>query len=385
MMNLSAMVSGKPEDTIDRSIGIVAITRNGVNLALQLQKMLPQSTCYVPMRHRFALAMGAEAFEKLPAVFPKVWSKHSAVACIMATGIVIRQIAPLIKHKTTDPAVVVLDEKGRFVISLLSGHLGGANELAQKIAQLIEGQAVITTASDVQGRPAIDLIARHAGLEIENSEMIARLTRSFLEHERIWIYDPYNCLRPYLKAEQNVTWLAGIECGRDPKLENGQSAYNRFTDDRDPKSSLPGIWVSEYTAPANEECLLLRPKNLVVGLGCNKGTSSDEMIALLRNVFAEAGLSLRSIRNLTSIDLKRDEPAILHTAKWLDRPIKFYSRKETQHISVPNPSELVATHIGVPSVCEATALLSSNNGKLIISKRKTANVTLAVARAGSLS
>ena len=377
------MVSESRDAGPPLSVGIIAITVNGVGLALQLQKGLPGSVCYVPSRHHFALAMGAVGYQRLGTLLPEVWSKHDALVCIMATGIVVRQIAPLIKHKMQDPAVVVLDEKGQFVISLLSGHLGGANRLAQKIAQMIEGQAVITTASDVQDKPAIDLIAKEAGLEIENPAIVARLTRSLLEDEKIWIFDPHKLLKPYLKSGDNLIWLpCGEDSGaREDGEEGGQHAIDSVIRAQYSAGVSSGIWVSEYLAPAQTRCLCLRPRNLVVGLGCNRGTSSGEMMTLLQEVFADEKLSIISIRNLVSIDLKADEPAILKTAESLNRPVHFYSGAEIKNISVPNPSDLVETHVGVPSVCEAAALLSAQSGELIIPKRKTANVTLAVARA----
>ncbi|MDY0041281.1 MAG: cobalamin biosynthesis protein, partial [Desulforhabdus sp.] len=365
------------------SVGIVAITRHGTGLALQLQKGLPGSVCYVPKRHDFALAMGAAGYGRLGTLISKIWPKHDALICIMATGIVVRLIAPLLKHKAQDPAVVVLDEKGKFVISLLSGHLGGANRLAQRVAQMVEGQAIITTASDVHHKPALDLIAKEARLEIENPGMVARLTRSFLENETIWIFDPGRRLRDYLKNERNLIWLPETRDAEPAAKEKdgGRAAISAAIEAQPSAGVSPGIWVSEYLAPASTESLHLRPHNLVVGLGCNKGTSSGEMIALLQKVFADEKLSMRSIRNIASIDLKAEEPAILETAEWLDRPIQFYSGPEIKNVSVPNPSDLVEIHVGVASVCEAAALLSAQPGDLIIPKRKTANVTLAVARA----
>lgn len=161
----------------DLPIAILAITRQGTALALQIQARLPGSVCHVPVRHRFALAMGAVGFHRVGAVFREVWGNVSAIICIMATGIVVRTIAPLLTHKALDPAVVVLDERGQFVISLVSGHLGGANRLTAEVARLTGGQAVITTASDVRNKPALDLIARREGLEVENVEMLTRLAR----------------------------------------------------------------------------------------------------------------------------------------------------------------------------------------------------------------
>jgi cobalt-precorrin 5A hydrolase len=127
---------------------------------------------------------------------------------------------------------------------------------------------------------------------------------------------------------------------------------------------------------------VLRPRNLVVGIGCNRGAPVKELLDLLAEVFEKNGLSLVSIRNLASVDLKADEPAIREAAEALRRPVRFYSRHDIENINVPNPSAVVAAHIGVESVCEATALLSAQAETLLIPKQKTANVTLAVARVG---
>jgi cobalt-precorrin 5A hydrolase len=346
---------------------VIAVTRNGVNLALQVRTGLPGSVCYVPTRHRFALALGAVGYDRLGTLIPELWSQFKALVFIMATGIVVRQIAPLLKHKTVDPAVVVLDERGKYVISLVSGHLGGANGLAEVIARITEGQAVITTASEVQDRPALDLIAQELGLGMENPEMLSAVARSLLEDEPVWVYDPEGWLRPPFEGALNITWL-------DEKA---------VASDHDTRGV--GIWVSEYLAPTGLQCLLLRPRNLVVGVGCNRGSPAEEILDLLRTVFDRERLSLLSIRNLASIDVKSDEKGILEAARLLGRPVHFYSPQHLEKVAVPNPSPVVLAHVGVESVCEASALLSAQNSELLMAKQKTVNVTLAIARAGSPS
>lgn len=336
-----------------------------MKLALQIQAKLPGCVCYVPNRHSFALAMGAIGFDRLGAVVPPLWQHFRALVFIMATGIVVRQIAPLLKHKTLDPAVVVLDERGKFVISLVSGHLGGANRLASIIAEITNGQAVLTTASDVQKRPAIDLIAQQLGLNIENPVMLAPVARRLLEDELIWVYDPHHCLDLYLAEEEQILWLREMPTvSEDPLAE-------------------AGIWISEHQPPAGWPCLMLRPRTLVVGIGCNRGTPAEEILDLLISTFDRECLSLQSIRNLATVDVKADEEGILMTGRKLGRPLHFYSRQEIEKVAVPNPSALVLAHMGVESVCEATALVSAQSSELIVTKVKTANVTLAVARVGS--
>lgn len=365
-------------------VAILALTKHGANLALQLQSRMPGSVCYVPVRHRFALAMGAVGFDRLADALQWVWPKFSALICIMATGIVVRQIAPHLSHKKDDPAVVVLDERGKFVISLVSGHLGGANRLARHVARLTGGQAVVTTATDVQNRPALDLIAREAGLEIENFEMLSRVARALLEEEPLWIYDPEGRLRSYLAHEPSINWLTQAPAVSPPSaavpVQENLEGCSEAPDYAGGHAENPGVWVSETLVPPSLKCLVLRPRNLVVGIGCNRGTPAGEILDLLREVFLREKLSAASIRNLSSIDLKADETGLLGAAAALQRPVYFYPREAVEKITVPNPSEQVARHIGVSSVCEATALLSARSQTLIVPKQKTLNVTLAVAR-----
>jgi cobalt-precorrin 5A hydrolase len=354
------------EHAANPSIAIVALTRHGVQLALQIQAKLPDSACYVPLRHQFALAMGARGFQRLADVFREVWDNCRALICIMATGIVVRHLAPLLRHKAVDPAVVVLDERGQFAISLVSGHLGGANQIALDVAAITGGQAVITTASDVQGQPALDLIAQQAVLEVENPSLLARTTRALLEGEGIWVFDAEQLLLPHLAEVSGIEWLSREE------LDTEGIPADRL-----------GIWVSEEPSPSAATCLWLRPRNLVVGVGCNRGTQAHEILDLIRMVFAGLALALPAIRNLASIDLKKDEPGLLEAARVLQRPIRFYARNQLETINVPHPSAAVEYHIGVASVCEAAALFSAadqGQARLLVGKHKTANATVAVAR-----
>ncbi len=356
----------------DSPIAIVAITRNGVRVAMQVQGKLSGSVAYVPERHGFALAMGAVGFHRIGNLFPEIWRRHRALICIMATGIVVRLIAPLLRHKTTDPAVVVLDERAQYVISLVSGHLGGANALARRVAALTGGQAVITTASDVDHKPALDLVALELGLEIENPGMLGRLARAILEEEPFWVFDPEGFLRPHVATLKNVMRL------ELPQASEGSGGWPSL-------EGRPGVWVSELVPPSHLECLMLRPRNLILGVGCNRGTEAGEILRLIASTLDETGLSVHSIRNLASIDLKSDEPGLLEAARTLNRPVHFYPRGKLEGVTVPNPSPLVESHVGVQSVCEATALLSAESRSLLVTKRKTANATLAIARVASPS
>ncbi|MHC1726720.1 MAG: cobalt-precorrin 5A hydrolase [Syntrophobacteraceae bacterium] len=372
MTKRSAISSGTPQNPSSDGTAIFALTRKGAELAARLCGQIPGSTCFCNSRYALPKMI---PFRKMADAFQSAWHGYDSIICIMGCGIVVRMLAPLISDKMSDPAVVVLDQDGRFVISLLSGHIGGANELAGKIALITGGQAVITTASDLQDKPAIDLAAMRAGLRVENREMLGRIEAAILDDEPIWIYDPEGILLKHLPAEHGLNVIASDYVDKivAAGAENAESEL---------RASL-GIWVSEYLVPPGVSCLKLRPGNLVIGIGCNRGTASEEIIAFVVRSLEESALSPLSIRNFASIDLKSDERGLLDAASAFQKQVQFCTRKQIAGISVPNPSAAVARHIGAESVCEASALWSAGVRKLLATKRKSGNCTLAIARVSS--
>jgi cobalt-precorrin 5A hydrolase len=303
-------------------------------------------------------------FEHISEVFPSAWRECDSIVCIMSCGIAVRMVSALLEDKTVDPAVVVLDQDGRFAISLVSGHIGGANELARKVARITGGQAVITTASDLQDRPAIDLAAKSAGLLIENSGILSRIQAAILDEEPLWIFDPDELLLKHLPADHGLRVVRAFE-------EPGAL-----------RAGL-GIWVSELLSPRSVRCLKLRPANLVIGIGCNRGTASEEIVGFIGKKLKENRLAPLSIKRFATLDIKSNESGLLDAARAFNRPIHFCARKEIESIAVPNPSETVARHVGAKSVCEASALWSAGTQELLVPKRKARNCTLAVARVSS--
>lgn len=396
MTHRSAMDSERRNTTPESSVAIVALTRAGGELALELASRFEGSDCFLPAWHGM---QGCRSFDRLGDLLPGIWESYDGIVCIMAAGIVVRLIAPLLSHKTVDPAVVVVDENGEYAVSLVSGHLGGANLLAKKVAEKVGGRAVITTASDVRGKPAVDMVAVQEGFDIENIGMVKQISRAVLEDEATWIYDPGGRIRPFFESFPNVMCCPGSAPSKEESPGICRSVRRGNSIDSAPVSSpdwagqtmeehrfirsVPGVWASERLAPRRVRCLKLRPRNLVIGVGCNRSTASDEIVGLIRKVFLKFGLSLLSVRNLASVDLKADEQGIIEAAEILNRPIYFYSRDEAGKISVPNPSDMVGKHIGVQSVCEATAKLSARADEILVPKQKTANATVAVARVSS--
>lgn len=341
---------------------IFALTRRGAGLAALICAGLPGSSCFC--NRRYALP-GMEPFVKIADVFPAAWREFDSIIFVMSCGIAVRTITPFLRDKFTDPAVVVADQEGRFAVSLVSGHIGGANELAERVAAITGGLAVITTASDLQEKPAIDLAAKEADLLIENRWMAERVEAAILDGEPLWIFDPEELLIRLLPADHGL------------KVIGPEDGLRSLGD-------ASGIWVSEILAPGGLKCLNLRPVNLVIGVGCNRGTSAEEIVGFIRGKLEENGLAELSIRNLASLDIKSDERGLLDAARTFGRPIHFCSRVDIEGISVPNPSERVARHVGAESVCEASALWSAGTRELLVPKQKAGNCTMAVARVSSL-
>lgn len=342
---------------------IWAITPNGAELARSMAGKISGSTLFLSQK----LAAGCDAangFNRLRDAVDSQFPRYSDHIFIMATGIVVRTIARHLAHKTTDPAVVVCDEAGRFAVSLVSGHVGGANALARTVARITGGQPVITTATDVNRLPAIDMVAVQNNLSIENPDAIKTVNMALLTGDPIALHDPYGKVAPHLPQEQIIATAANTL---------GQSHAGAHA----------GIFVDHIRLDLPPQVLVLRPGSLVAGMGCNRGTDTQEMRGLLEKTLATHNLAISSLRALATVDLKADEPGLLALAEVLDIPLNTFTRDRLNGVEqVPTPSAMVEKHIGVKSVCEAAALLATHRGRLIVPKHKTANVTVAVAADG---
>jgi len=355
---------------VGSQIAIWALTPDGARLALKIAAKLPGSVLFFSERLADAHSNVIRFSRLKDAVAEHFWN-YPAHIFIMSTGIAVRMIAPLIEHKTQDPAVLAADEKGLHVISLLSGHLGGANALTLKVAKLIRADPVITTATDLQGVPAIDLLAQKKNLIIENPDAIKHVSMALLTGEPIVIHDPYRILHHDLTDVLNI----------QHPTSNIQHRMSK-TEDRTSNIEQPsGVFVDDICQTLTEKILVLRPASLVAGIGCNRNTSADEMRMLLSDVLARFKLSKRSLKCLASIDLKADEKGLLALAEELYLPLKFFNREALNSVkTIENPSAVVEKYVGVKSVCEAAAILGANQGQLIAPKQNTPNVTVAIAR-----
>jgi cobalt-precorrin 5A hydrolase len=346
---------------------IWVITPNGVKLAKRIVKDLSGADVYLSDRIIDA-KLPANTFQTISEALANNFEKYSGHIFIMSTGIVVRVIAPFIRHKTEDPAVVVVDDQGRHAISLLAGHLGGANMLTHKVAKLLGANPVITTATDVSRKPAIDIVAKAKKLHIENPQAIKAVNMALLTDQKIYLHDPYVLL------QNDIPNTA-------PWPEDGFQAGGTAKTDMQFGDAFAGVFVDDIRAALPSEVLILRPATLVVGIGCNRHTPMEEIKSLLDDVFKKNRLANASLNRVATIDLKADEPGLVELAKYLKVPITFFSREEIKTVAeIQNPSAMVEKHIGVKSVCEAAAILASAMGTLIVPKQTTANVTVAIAR-----
>ena len=359
------MVSGKGLSP-EMRIAIVAITRGGAILGQRLCKNMAVLEFYVSIRYANQAGNRCICFEptELKSLIAKLWKECDGCVLIMATGIVVRIIAPLLESKETDPAVVVMDDAGTFAISLLSGHLGGANELAERCAFASGARAVITTATDANNLPSFDMLAKEQGWVIDDISKVKILNALLLDDEEIAVVDP---------TGQTRTWLHG----------RGKVTFCKTYVEAAASSALGCLFVTNHHLPrqiTTEKVLILRPRNLVLGIGCNRGTPAHEIDEFVSFHLKRLLLSPKSIFCIATIAAKRDEVGLIEFAQQQGVPLRCFETEELNQVSFPSPpSEHALAAVGVAGVAEPSAILASGGGRLLLIKVKSANVTLAVA------
>jgi cobalt-precorrin 5A hydrolase len=298
------------------------------------------------------------------ALLASIWKEYDGFVFIMATGIVVRLIAPLLKSKESDPAVVVMDDAGTFAISLLSGHLGGANELAERCAFASGARAVITTATDANNLPSFDILARENRWIIDDISQVKHLNAFLLDNLEIAVVDPSGQTRSWLHGRGRVKFHNTFAEAADSQAHGFLFVTNRHL----PPKSQP------------DNLLILRPRNLVLGIGCNRGTAADEIDAFVASQLKRMFLSIKSVCCIASAAAKRDETGLLEYAARLGVPLHCFKSEELNRTIFPSPPSAHAlAAVGSFGVAEPAAILASNGGKLLLKKVKSENVTLAVA------
>jgi cobalt-precorrin 5A hydrolase / precorrin-3B C17-methyltransferase len=279
------------------------------------------------------------------------WGEVDGLVLVCATGIAVRATAPLLASKVSDPGVVCVDDAARWAIALAGGHRGGANALAREVAALLGAEAVVTTATEAAGLPALDALP---GFTADGD--VAGVTRAWLDG-----HPPAVVVDGPLAAWPLPSGLATADGARG-------AARVVVTDRTDPDGPAAGTVV-------------LRPRSVVVGVGTSSGADPGGLHALVADALAGAGLHPAAVAAVATIDRRRTEPAVVELAARLGAPLRTMAGDVLATVAVPNPSRIVATAVGTGSVCEAAALLAGGPGaSLVVEKRRSADATVAVAR-----
>ena len=359
-----------------KPFAIYAITKHGLDIAADLYPQLEGADLYVSSKFMEKAPEGALGLP-LPfsPVLKELFPAYDAHIFIISVGAVVRMIAPLLESKKVDPAVICVDDARRFSISLLSGHVGRGNEYAHLVASSLGIMPIITTASDSIGTLTVDILGRELGWVLD--DMDRNVTRG--------------CAA--VVNEEKVAFIQ--ECGEagfwplDKPLPKGVSYYEG-------PEGLKGedfgivLWVTDRVLEKGSlwhNAVIYRPKSLVVGIGCDKGTPYGLLKAGLLAQFEQAGLSVKSIKALATIDIKKKEPGLLELAKDLNVPLYSETAEVLDKVSgIENPSATVRRYVGCSSVAEASCLYFSGAKKLLLAKQKYTqegagkNMTLAIGR-----
>ncbi|KGK81640.1 cobalamin biosynthesis protein CbiG [Desulfosporosinus sp. HMP52] len=364
------------DNSLSRTVTLLSLTAPGLETILRIGETLPENIGFKVYLHEKVLRPGdnhnrqarpqvqpqiqLQTFSHLRDVVPRLWQESAVLIFVMATGIVVRQIASLIEGKDRDPAVLVLDEEGKFVIPLLSGHLGGANTWAKQISAQIGAVPVITTATDVRGMVAPDEYARRFGWKVEPVYHLQEVNSLLLNREYLKVWAKYP-LKPEHQAFTKDTHYCFL-------TENEKDQANVIID------AFPNL-------PLQRDCLYLVPPVLSVGVGCRRGVAQEVILERIKMAVEELGASLKAIAGIYSIDLKSDEVGLIEAAKSLKVPFKTFRADELQRVNLQEQlsrSNFVSEKIGVDGVCEAASLLGAQMGRLILPKTKGQGVTVAI-------
>ena len=383
---------------------ILALTEQGARTARRVRAALPDADVFVSRRvaaqadaagevstdgvrasDGAAAAHDVRTFSRITQVTAEVFAQYDALVYIMAAGIVVRSIAPLVRDKLADPAVVVLDEQARHVISLLSGHVGGANALARQLAVALGGEPVITTATDVEGLAAPDAVALQLGLMPWPHGAILKVNRALLDGARVrYVVDASLPLAAFYRERlaaggaavvaSDVTEMTNVRTETaERSVATGASAAVDVVLTHDP---------ARFPAHQQRGGLFLRPMRLVAGVGCRRGTAQAEILAALADAASRIRVPQEAVAALASTVVKRDEAGLRAAAEALGVPIFFYDNETLAKVITAyglRESSFVKQTIGVGNVAEAAALAEAGRAsRIALGKTKYEKVTVAL-------
>ncbi len=363
-----------------RKIALIAVTQHGLEQARSLRARLRQGEVHRPVHlgdslHSWECPFAGALSEHVPTLF----AHCDQLVFFLAAGAVVRLIAPCLTSKTSDPGVLVVDEAGRFVISLLSGHQGGANAFARTVAGCLGATPVITTASDVLGGISIEELADSFGWIAEPADRLKPAAAALVNREPAAIVQEIGgrgCWLDDTELPENVSFASDSRRLQGRRFERILWITDRLVDD--------------YHGLDEQRILWLRPPSLALGVGCERGISTEALADGLERFLLENRIARASIRTLATVSIKDDETALLELAKRNSWQTAFYSAEELAKVrGIRNPSPVVEQCVGTPGVAEPAALLAAGADRLLVEKQVIASplsprrMTFALARLAS--
>ena len=370
-------------DVASTQTAIVAVSRPGAVLARRLAPSIPEATLYLERRTggNSSASIEGHRYYDLPLrpVIQDLFARHRELVVFLPIGATVRLLAPALGSKTRDPAVVCVDDAGRYAVSVLSGHVGGADVLAHRVADAIGAQAIVTSASDTLAVTPIDLVGRNAGWCIEATPpAMTRAAASMVNGDLValWI-DPATA----------ASWPDGTT------LSENIRPVTYLSDVQDRRYAAALI-VSDrlFTLETGRPLVTYRPPTLVAGVGCRRGVSEDHLRVLLLHTLEEHGLAAKSLAKIATIDIKADEAGIIALADSLSVPLETYdgarlnaaadadfTGRSASELHQPTASA-ARDLLGVFGVAEPAAMLASGADGVIVPRAKSDRATIAVAR-----
>jgi cobalt-precorrin 5A hydrolase len=348
-----------------KSFAIFAITKHGLGHAARLAAQLPAADVFVSEKLLERARTEHGLRDALPLGLPmgptlqREFTRYDCHVFVISVGAVVRMVAPLLQNKKVDPAVICVDDGARFAICVLSGHVGRGNQFTERVAEALSAVPVITTASDVMGTLTVDILGRELGWQLD-------------DHDR-------NVTRGCAAVVNQTPVLVVQETG-EPEFWPLAKAlptgvrYTTSLEDIDPSAWEMLLIVSdrlldERYAAHLERGIIFRPKSLVLGAGCDRGTPFELFERGVLATLEQHGLSYKCLHTLASIDKKADEPALLEFAEKYELRTQFYSAEQLDGVSgIQNPSAMVEKHVGTRGVSEPAALLAAGVSELLIPK-----------------
>ena len=351
-------------------IAAISVTLKGANLAIRLRNNLADKVDLYS-RARGGLPEGTASFDNLTSLVSQIFNEYDGLVFVMAAGIVVRVVAPHIKDKRSDPAVVVMDDAGVHAISLLAGHIGGANELTHKVAAAVDARPVITTATDIAHLPAPDVLAVKMETAIEPFQELKSINAAIVAGQKVPFFIDQDLVE--VSRFTRIATEYGVELLDMPLLKD-EATYDA------------AVVITDKELYLNKMHIYLRPGTLAIGVGCRRGATCSQIVNAIRDACGKIGRSAQSIAIMTSSVVKQEEIGLLAAAQQLEVPIAFGTNAQLQEmidVHRLDVSSFVQDEIGVGNVCEASALMGGRATSLLLAKTVYPKVTVAIAEVKS--